>query len=77
MEYTTAKEIHRAIKENIATIQSLFASAKKMQESISELNNEADKQVMTQNFNSVVESINSLVKSTDRLFETLENLMEE
>lgn len=77
MEYTTAKEIHKAIKDNIATIQALFANAKKMQDSISGLQNESDKELMTQNFNSVVESINSLVKSTERLFDTLETLMDE
>lgn len=77
MDLKSAKEIHSAIKDNISTIQILFDSAKKMQGSISELQNEADKEIMTQNFNSVVESINSLVKSTDRLFDSLENLLEE
>lgn len=77
MEYKSAREIHRAIKDNISTIQDLFSNAKKMQESISTLQNDDDREIMTQNFNSVVESINSLVKSTDRLFDSLEELMEE
>ncbi len=77
MEYQSAKEIHKAIKDNISVIQQLFDRAKKMQDSIAGLQNEEDKELMTQSFNSVVESINSLVKSTDRLFDSLESLMEE
>jgi len=77
MEYSSAKEIHAAINGNISTIQSLFQSAKDMQKSIAALQNENDKELMTQNFNNVVESINKLIKSTDDLFELLENLMEE
>lgn len=77
MEYSSAKEIHSAIRGNISTIQSLFQSAKEMQKSIAALQNEEDKVLMTQNFNNVVEAINKLIESTDDLFELLEKAMEE
>lgn len=77
MEYKSIKEIHEAIKGNISTIQGLFKSAKEMQKSIADLQDDNDKMLMTKNFNNVVEAINKLIKSTDELFGLLENLMEE
>ncbi len=77
MEYKSANEIRNAITKNINIIRDLFSSAKRMQDSISELQDDKDKELMTQNFNAVVESINSLVKSTNNLFDLLEQLMEE
>ena len=77
MEYSNVKEIHDAINSNISTIQTLFTSAKEMQKSIAGLQNENDKNLMTESFNNVVKSINNLIKSTDELFGLLENFMEE
>lgn len=71
MEYKSAREIRDAINQNIDTIKTLFHSAEEMQTSIESLQDEKDRQLMTQNFNSVVEAINRLMKSTNKLFDTL------
>lgn len=77
MAYSSAKEIHKAIKDNISIIQSLFQNAKDMQKSIADLQSDEDKEIMTQNFNKVVQSINDLIKSTDDLFDLLESVAED
>lgn len=77
MEYKSAREIRNAINQNIDTIKTLFHSAEEMQASIENLQNDEDRKLMTQNFNSVVDAINRLMKSTNKLFDTLENLMED
>lgn len=77
MDYASARDIRKAINENIKTIQKLFQNARKMQDSIAGLQNDEDRNLMTENFNSVVSSINSLIKNTNTLFDTLENFMEE
>lgn len=77
MEYKTAKEIRKAINDNLDSIKSLMDNAKAMQDAIAEQNSPEVKRIMTENFNHVVDSINMLLKTTKTLFDYLDDLLEE
>lgn len=76
MEYHSLKEIRKATKENLETVMELVDSAKKMQDSIADLEDDDARDMMTDNFNNVVTAINQLMKSTTVLFDRLEEFME-
>lgn len=55
-QYQTTSEIRRAINRNIKNITKLVESAKKMQSSISNLEDDQVKAVMNESFNNVIDA---------------------
>lgn len=76
-QYQTTSEIRRAINRNIENITKLVESAKKMQSSISNLEDDQVKAVMNESFNNVIDAINGLMVATKHLFDSLDEAMEE
>lgn len=77
MDYIGTRGVCRALDENAKTIKTLFRNAEDMRNSLNDIQNKTDRDLVIQKYNAIAESINNLLSSSTVLYNTLNRYMEE